>query len=238
MKDCPNCNKIIDATLISNKFPVEFLYETGFTCKKYWINGHNEAFCSFGENEVININCGGLACRCYYFKYKKESEMTEQFDPSKPFRLADGREVRNVCLDYLITKGVTGISAIVRNKAGSHDYVGIWQLNGKNYHGEGDIMDYDLVNIPEKVEGWINIYENDVIFKDKVIADIGAHPTRIACILINFTKGEGVMTDHYCVKCKKCHKVIRQCRCWRVGEKITYQTCNECENLERPKVAK
>ena len=125
-------------------------------------------------------------------------------DPTKPVQLRDGRQVRNVCWDYKLSAvdialNETSIFAIVRNGAG-YDSIYFWDKYG-NVKGKYSIDGQDdLINIPEQVKGWVNVFEDTTGLKY-----IGSrvYPMReealksscgraIACRYINITVGEGL----------------------------------------------
>src|SRR3990167_9680911 len=83
----------------------------------------------------------------------------KELDPTKPVQLRDGRQVRNVCWDYLLSNGMIGISAIVRTNDNEHDFCQLWYSNGIVYQGTSDNSN-DLINVPERIEGWVNVFEN------------------------------------------------------------------------------
>ena len=119
----------------------------------------------------------------------------KELDPTKPVQLRDGRQVRNVCWDYLLSNGMIGISAIVRTNDNEHDFYQLWYSNGIAYQGKSDNSN-DLINVPERIEGWVNIYnEGDImqLCRTKEMADkYASKQGRIACIKISFTVGEGL----------------------------------------------
>ena len=86
--------------------------------------------------------------------------MTKPFDPTKPAQLRDGRPVRIVCTDkkddYPIIALVTESNGVeilhVRKSDGTHGY---WPS-------------CDLVNIPTKRSGFVNLYrgtQNDALIR-------------------------------------------------------------------------
>ena len=114
----------------------------------------------------------------------------KELNPNKPVQLRDGRQVRNVCWDYLLSNGMIGISAIVRTTDGQHDYQGLWYSNGIAYTGI-DSQSLNLINVPERIQGWLNIYN---IYKHptKQDADNNAGNGRVACIYIDISEGGGL----------------------------------------------
>ena len=133
-------------------------------------------------------------------------------DPTKPVQLRDGRQVRNVCWDYKLSAvdialNETSIFAIVRNGAG-YDSIYFWDKYG-NVKGKYSIDGQDdLINIPEQVKGWVNVYPDSEStcmisngesyislrgwHKSKEEADRHALRNRIACHYISITVGEGL----------------------------------------------
>src|SRR3990167_2261136 len=109
----------------------------------------------------------------------------KELDPTKPVQLRDGRQVRNVCWDFLFSDGTTGIAAIVRDK--DRDYQIAWDICGRYYRSSNTISESDLINVPERIEGWINIYPDCTYsgwHANKADADKKTIHTRIACIHI------------------------------------------------------
>ena len=128
----------------------------------------------------------------------------KELNPNKPVQLRDGRQVRNVCWDFLFPDSTVGISAVVRGResARDRDYQIAWDKYGKYCPGENEPHQHDLINVPEKREGWIHIYKDGsvgILHDSKEIIDqerkteikYGCHPP-IACIKISFTVGEGL----------------------------------------------
>jgi len=42
------------------------------------------------------------------------------------------------------------------------------------------------------------------------------------------------MSDHFVLKCKKCKKVIAQCRCMDCNKTIKWGYCQECQDKSEP----
>lgn len=124
--------------------------------------------------------------------------MSKPFDPTKPVRTRDGRPARIICRDRkgddpLVVLTVTG-----------HDEetVGYRRSDGTT---SWDAPDWDLVNIPEKIEGWLNIYnpcrpdapEFLRAYATRSEADAAhnayaPHRQRFACVKVSFEEGEGL----------------------------------------------
>ena len=114
----------------------------------------------------------------------------KKLNPNKPVMLENGREVRNTCFDYKISLEVIGISGIVRSKDDCYDYQVVWFNTGKPYN-IANIAGNSLINVPERIKGWINIYESHV-HPIKQDADNNAGSGCIACIYIDVPVGEGL----------------------------------------------
>lgn len=58
----------------------------------------------------------------------------------------------------------------------------------------GGLGSNDLVNVPEKVKVWVNLYNETCcsVWPSKEIADLSAIKTRIACVEITYTVGQGL----------------------------------------------
>ena len=84
----------------------------------------------------------------------------EKAKGGKPVCTRDGRKVRIICFDAK-RKDNRGIVALVPSKdegyEGTDDII-TYPING-NYHG-GHENDGDLMMLPEKKIGWVNVYYN------------------------------------------------------------------------------
>ena len=104
------------------------------------------------ENKVQDYDCS--------FDRKqtlKEFDL-EAAKAGKPVCTRDGRKARIICFDAK-RKDEKSIIALVPSK----DFLGFEDLiaytNNGNYHG-GHENDGDLMMLPEKKEGWVNVYSN------------------------------------------------------------------------------
>lgn len=113
-------------------------------------------------------------------------------DWTKPIQTRDGYPVRILCIDARTDRPVVGL--VIFN-ANIKEDVYTWFTNGSysvSKHSR------DLINVPVKHEGWLNIYPTNGIegyfYKTKEEADNAASiiMKRIACIKIEFTEGEGL----------------------------------------------
>lgn len=112
--------------------------------------------------------------------------MTKPFDPTKPVQTRDGREVK-LFLDY--PGGRVGYPYLGVYKRGDEGwFLQDWAENGSVFCGDDLPYGIDLVNVPERRGGWINIEEagQGVVYP---------HRNRIACIYVEFEEGEGLSND-------------------------------------------
>lgn len=79
-------------------------------------------------------------------------------DITKPVQTRDGKPARIVCTDM---KGTFPVVALVTQKSGN-EVVNSYDSNGV-YHTFSGKSDNDLVNIPERVERWLNVYPPRVL---------------------------------------------------------------------------
>jgi len=120
----------------------------------------------------------------------------KELDKDRPVQLRDGRQVRNICWDYQLSRGLIGVSAICRSKDGSRDYWQEWTMDGYLYPPCNGISPDNLINVPKRIKGWLNVYGEGAIVQfheTKEMADkYASKQGRIACIKINYTVGEGL----------------------------------------------
>ena len=72
----------------------------------------------------------------------------------KPVCTRDGRKARIICFD---AKGSMPIVALISN--GDYENLHRYYNSGSNYNVDND---YDLMMLPEKKEGWINVYKERI----------------------------------------------------------------------------
>lgn len=80
------------------------------------------------------------------------------------------------------------IVALIRREAG--DSILTYPANGK-FLTDGSEDPSDLINIPEKVTRWINLYHepwgcHTSVFSTREAADRCAGPDRVACVEVNY----------------------------------------------------
>ena len=90
----------------------------------------------------------------------RQFNLTEYLkNPSKKVITKDGRNVtRFLCTD---AEGDYPIVALVKNNHNSNEIALSYTKDGKFYKGSLGI--YDLFFAPEKKEGWVNIFPNNII---------------------------------------------------------------------------
>jgi hypothetical protein len=105
-------------------------------------------------------------------------------DITKPVQTRDGRSVRILCTDK---KGEFPIVALVTDE-NDKEFIGSYSSGGR-YFNQG-CSDNDLVNVPERVERWLNIYPPSIkdampsFCSTKELADNHAGPHRIGILHI------------------------------------------------------
>ena len=116
------------------------------------------------------------------------------FDPTKSVQTRDGKPARIICTDAKNADGRPMIVLVEVPKG--HETAISYAANGR-YAAEKH--DFDLINVPQKHKRWLNIYSGTnwpflgTHFATRAEADQEAYPnTRIACIEIEFTEGEGL----------------------------------------------
>ncbi len=156
---------------------------------------------------------GELSCDTYLAGSKVTKDygnniyrkITPSFDLSLCPRNAEGHWL---CQD----KTGRQVKVIYTQKEGNYPIVGVvgdfvrsFTQDGKYVKGHTGLC--DLLNLPQKIEGWVNIYENYVgelvhITKEKAdlatntVDDEDSRPAgrRLACVKVNYTVGDG-LTD-------------------------------------------
>lgn len=106
----------------------------------------------------------------------------------EPVQLVDGTPARVLAKDL---KGPRSIVIAVPQSDGvealSSRYVdGRLRLNADT--------DYDLINVPVRKVWWVNVYEKNqhVFYHTREDADANHTEDRIACLRIEYTKGDGL----------------------------------------------
>lgn len=119
-----------------------------------------------------------------------------KIEMNKEYQTRDGREVRIYAVDVGDSNATHG--AIKNNTEQDLWDLCTWTKNGFYYYPEEESA-VDLIEKPEVIEGWVNVYSSTeslsmgcIIHKTK--EDAGQHTGRskVACIPIKFLKGEGL----------------------------------------------
>lgn len=107
----------------------------------------------------------------------------KKLDLTKPVKTRDGREARIICTDRV---GDNNIIALVKDEDGGEYAISCDETGKRWLSGE---CKEDLVNIPEKKVGWINIYSHRTLcrcYLTKEEADTQSNKHRVACARIEW----------------------------------------------------
>ena len=88
----------------------------------------------------------------------------------KPVCTRDGRKVRILCFDRLCCDETSTIVACILSKDGKDENVIIYSSDGFMADKQHPYAD-DLMMIPEKKEGWINVYTLNTCYSSKEEAE-------------------------------------------------------------------
>lgn len=106
--------------------------------------------------------------------------MAFTFDSTKPVKTRDGHKARIICTD---ARGELPVIALI----GATEEIYRYYAGGKYY--PDDEHKLDLVNVPAKQEGWVNVYPGRTLgwpHHTKAEADEDADRGRIACVHIEW----------------------------------------------------
>lgn len=111
-------------------------------------------------------------------------------NPSRKVVTGDGRNVRIICTD---AKGDFPIVALIETLDGSIEFVSKFKKNGHFLNIDDNNSNLDLFFVPEKHEGWINVYKDDDhfyfsmdIFKTKEKAEALSCSSCIATVKVEW----------------------------------------------------
>ncbi len=107
-------------------------------------------------------------------------------DLTKPVQTRDGRKARIICTDRL--HGVEPIVALVTEQDGV-EYAADYRTNGRFLNFSES--DWDLINVPERLTGYANIYPNREVghlYPTREEADLYAGTERIGVAYIDTEK--------------------------------------------------
>ena len=108
----------------------------------------------------------------------------------KPVCTRDGHKARIICFDYAGETGDYPIVALVSYNKGNNCYERVLKYTSDGlFNKYGDCQhDDDLMMLPEKKEGWVNVYNDTPIYDTKERAELGALTVRkrIATVKISW----------------------------------------------------
>lgn len=114
-------------------------------------------------------------------------------DLTKPLTTRDGRPVRLLAQDVASDYPIVGV---IKNSDRSED-VRVWNARGGIIAGHETAT--DLINPPEKIEGWLNVYPRAsngsctmVLHPTREVADELATTERVACFEVAINHGAGL----------------------------------------------
>ena len=114
---------------------------------------------------------------CFFDREPSKSNLKpfdlEAAKAGKPVCTRDGRKARIICFDV---KGDKPIIALIEYEIDERPCN--YFVNGRFYSNPNENNDADLMMLPEKKEGWINIYEDMVIYESKEEAELNASKVR------------------------------------------------------------
>ncbi|MCC3246721.1 hypothetical protein LG047_15580 [Methylocystis sp. WRRC1] len=106
------------------------------------------------------------------------------FDPTKPVQTRDGRKARIVATDFRGENGETILAAVERHLQPGVEDAREYFADG-SYTGCGKKV-LDLVNIPERMARWVNIYPDGCYNWSRINADNNALKGRVALLELIF----------------------------------------------------
>ena len=129
------------------------------------------------SNEIVSYTTGGL--NFIDIEIQTKEDMEEKKLNLKPFNLEaakagkpvytrDGRKARIICFDAIGYR--QPVIALITNFDGKED-IETYYLDGRFNDDINDISDYDLMMLPEKKEGWVNVYKGGLL-------DTKSYPTK------------------------------------------------------------
>lgn len=121
--------------------------------------------------------------------------MNRPLDVTRPVQTRDGRKVR--LFETNLKNRNTRLAGIITMQDGE-EFVAAWRADGRATNVREDPI--DLVNGPQKRQGWMNVYEastpemmNAVIYPTRAAADQrAADRRRLACLPVEFIEGTGL----------------------------------------------
>jgi hypothetical protein len=133
--------------------------------------------------------------------------MSKPFDPTKPVQTRDGRKARIVCTDSRASDMPIIALAEMGGWAPHLEYAFGCYADGRVSKDRDD--DLDLVNIPEKVTGYVNVYRSNggeawtgKIYRSRELADLNwdrlrknrwqmrQGTERLSCLRVDLPEGQ------------------------------------------------
>lgn len=163
----------------------------------YKLYSHNTEYimCNFNEDGIVSIEikqtkedmeesveeklfCDKVAkANAEYMKVKLNSSLKpfdlEAAKSGKPVCTRDGRKARIICFDYNGETGDYPIVALVHYNKGNKCYERVLKYTSDGlFNKYGDCQhDADLMMLPEKKSGWINVKKDAGLFKSREEAE-------------------------------------------------------------------
>lgn len=106
-------------------------------------------------------------------------------DKNKKYTTRDGHPVRIYATDGCSDYPVHG--AIFVNERWVP-----WCWTSDGSRCSGNVHAWDLIDVPPRIKGWVNIYPESLVHSSRESADKFANPDRIACIEIDVEHGHGL----------------------------------------------
>ena len=150
------------------------------------------------SNEEEMAVLDNILFRCYQMgwldRYEEKEPNLKEFDleaakAGKPVCTRDGRKARIICFDKKDEDNIYPIVCLVQD--GETESLGIFMKDGHSLVGEEETPS-DLMMLPEKHEGWVNVYkasigyESGKIYDSKEKAVQSANPNCIATVKIQW----------------------------------------------------
>lgn len=112
---------------------------------------------------------------------------TNRIDWTKPLQTRDGQPFT---LLFRNGRGLFPVGGYV----GNDKHISPYTEEGRSYVDRSE-SPLDLINVPEAVVGWLNLYAHDQIAyggitESRACADRASHPNRLALLKITYTPGQ------------------------------------------------
>ena len=125
------------------------------------------------ELHIYSNNTIGIEIKQNKENMKEKKLNMKPFDleaakAGKPVCTRDGRKARIICFDR---KDVRPIIALIKSADNDDEGVYYYYADGLNLNSYPSV--FDLMMLSEKKEGWVNIYDDMIIYESKEEAKIG-----------------------------------------------------------------